>query len=118
MYAGSVIESFAPVFQFLFLGGKAAPLIVLSAPMKACPDEVRLLRVDAQQIDQREYEHPDEIDEVPVQAAHFDVVGRPLSLAVSRANNCEISDPDRHVQHVQTSEPEESAAEEWHTPRI
>src|ERR1700756_5104152 len=55
---------------------------------------------------------------MPVQAAHFDVVGSPLALAVACTNYAEISDANRDVQHVQPGEAEESAAEQWHAPRI
>src|SRR5580693_3369069 len=112
MYAGSVIESFAPVFQFLTIGGQCRTACRTFSTNKAVSRRnAGLFRVDTQQINQRENKHPDEIDEVPVKAAHFDVVGGPLALAVSRANNCEISDADCDVQHVQPGEAEECPAE-------
>jgi hypothetical protein len=40
MYAGSVIEWFAPVSGFFFSAAKAAPFIALSARLKPYSDEM------------------------------------------------------------------------------
>src|SRR3954454_24092239 len=66
------------------------------------------------QVHDRENHDPDDVDEVPVEAGHFDrlgVLGGQLALHRPLIKREEPEDPDRDVGAVQTGHHEERAAE-------
>jgi hypothetical protein len=77
-----------------------------------------LLRIHAQQINHGKNEHPNEINEMPVQAAHFHMLGGVLPFSKTPGDDCQISDTDRDVKHVKAGEAEKRAAKQRHAPGI
>src|SRR5512134_1810620 len=65
--------------------------------------------LDRQQVDQRKDEHPDEIDEMPVEAADLDVLAR---RAPPQRDYRQVDHARQDVKHVQAGDPEEGRAEE------
>src|SRR5215468_8537580 len=70
------------------------------------------------QIDQGEYEHPDQVDEVPVEAGHLDVFVLELAAGDGDRNDREIDHADGHVCHMQARDAEEGRAEQRHAPFV
>src|SRR5438876_12377867 len=70
------------------------------------------------QVNQRENEHPDQIDEVPVETGHFDILGLKLAAHDRLADDAEIDQTDDDVGHVQSGNREECGAEQRHAPLI
>src|ERR1017187_2416600 len=70
------------------------------------------------QIDQREDEHPHQVDEVPVEAADFHVLRFELAARHPLRDDREINQPDDHVGHVQPRQRKKSAAEQRNAPRV
>src|SRR5690349_2580727 len=70
------------------------------------------------QVDQREDEHPDQVDEVPVEAADFHVLGFELAAPDSNRNDTEVDEADDHVGHVEAGQREEGSAEQRHSPLV
>src|ERR1700685_3215193 len=73
-----------------------------------------LLRIHAQQINHGENEHPNEVNEMPVEAAHFHVLGRVLPFSKTPGDDCTICDADRYVKHVKAGKAEKCAAKQRH----
>src|SRR5262245_41875565 len=79
---------------------------------------VLLLKIYRKQVDHREDEHPDQIDEVPIQPADLYVfVRRTLSNYVE-GDYSEIDDAARYVRHMKAGDAEEGGAELRHVPWI
>ena len=71
------------------------------------------------QIEQREDEHPHQIDEVPVQPGHLDAVRRRASpRALRTAVDGQHDEPGQHVRAVKAGEQEEVAAERRVAPGV
>src|SRR6266704_2116740 len=77
-----------------------------------------LLYFGRHQIYQREDEHPDQIDEMPVKTANLDILVLEFAAPDSKRDNAEVDHADHHVRHVQSGEGEESAAEKRYAPFI
>src|SRR5512133_133855 len=56
------------------------------------------------QVDEREDEDPDEVDEAPVEAEQLDVVSRRPSAQIPREDGEDVDDPHRHVQPVEAGD--------------
>ena len=67
------------------------------------------------QVNQREHKHPNQVNEVPVQAVDFDIFGGKLSAAVANRDDPQVNDADHYVCHVQTGDSEEYGAKQWRT---
>src|SRR5438128_12448855 len=70
------------------------------------------------QVDQREYEHPDEVDEVPIEAGHLNVFVLELAAGDGDRDDREIDHTNGHVRHVKASNAEEGRAEIRHAPFV
>src|SRR5215469_17672506 len=70
------------------------------------------------QIDQRENEHPDQIDEVPVQAADLDVLRLELTSEHRLADDTQVNHAEYDVRHMQSRERKERAAELRDSPWV
>src|SRR5947199_4411525 len=70
------------------------------------------------QVNQRENEHPDQIDKVPVQTGHFHILGFELPAHHGLRDDRQVNQADGYVRHVQPGERKESAAKQWHAPGI
>src|SRR5271155_1670014 len=77
-----------------------------------------LLRIHAQQINHGENKHPDEVNEVPIQATHFHVLGCVFSFSKTPSDDGEIRDTDCYVEHVEAGKAEKSAAKQRSAPGI
>src|SRR5258706_6269506 len=75
-------------------------------------------KLGGHQINQRENEHPDQIDEVPVEPRHLDILILELAARYPDRNDGEVDDPDHYVRHMKPSDPEESRAEERLAPFV
>ncbi len=70
-------------------------------------------RVPIDQVQQREQIDPDDIDEVPIEAADFErsvIVRREPAFPCHPEKPCEDAEPDDHVQRVQASHDEVDGA--------
>src|SRR5437870_9462707 len=70
------------------------------------------------QVYQREDEHPDQVDEVPVEAGDFDVFVLELTAADGEGHDAEVDHADDDVRHVQAGDAEEGGAEEGLAPFV
>src|ERR1700680_2703382 len=70
------------------------------------------------QVNQGKHEHPDQVNEVPIQTVYFDVLGGALAAAVANRHNPQINHADHDVRHMQPGDPEEHGAEERRTFRV
>src|SRR5450755_3885635 len=77
-----------------------------------------LLRIHAQQINHGENKHPDEVNEVPVEAAHFHVLGCVLPFSKTPSDDGEVRDADGDVDHVKSGEAKKCAAKQRDAPGI
>ena len=57
-------------------------------------------QTDGHQVDHRKNEHPDKVDEVPVQAADLDVVGVELAAAKTKGDDAQINHANGNVEHM------------------
>src|SRR6476661_1920886 len=60
---------------------------------------------------QREHKHPDEVDEVPVQATDLDIFV--LQFVDARRDYAQIDGARSNVEHVQTGDGKKCRAEQW-----
>ena len=65
---------------------------------------------EVRKIDHRHDKHPNEIDEVPVQAHGLDVAWRQPAAPILGANDQHGNDADDHVQQVKSGNAEEGLA--------
>src|SRR5688572_22930024 len=65
--------------------------------------------VNRHDVDQREYKHPDEVYEVPVESADFHVFV--LQFVYSSCHDTKVKDARCDVEHVQSGDGEESRPE-------
>src|SRR5712691_3615079 len=92
-----------------------------SPPCPPCPPWWRVLRMTPDQIQKREQENPDDVDEVPVQTADLD---RAVVLRGDRAaprppqHPRHDPEPDDHVQRVQARHDEVEREENLRVPRV
>src|SRR3982751_2867054 len=68
------------------------------------------MEINREQIYQREDEHPDEVNEVPVEAAHFNVICCELSYA--RRDHAQVADAREDVKHMKPGDAEEGRPEQ------
>src|SRR6185295_8896023 len=71
-------------------------------------------QVNGHQVDHGEHEHPDKVNEVPVQAADFHVVRRELAPGNTHSDYQQVDHHDGYVEHVQPGGAEERRAEQRH----
>src|SRR4029077_9930989 len=67
--------------------------------------------IDRQDVNQRKYKHPDQIDEVPVETANLNIFM--IYLLDPRGYNSQVDDPGSDVKHVQAGNREEGRTEQW-----
>src|SRR5580700_8032064 len=70
------------------------------------------------QIDQREYEHPDQVDKMPVEAGYLDVFILKFAASHREGHDAEVNHSDDHVRHVKAGDPEESGPEQRLAPFV
>src|SRR5437660_3354125 len=80
-----------------------------------CPAGVAVMvppSTHVHQVDEREHEHPDQIDEVPVQGRRLDVVGVEPAAPEAGGNHTNDDYAADDVQQVQTGDAEERGSEQ------
>src|ERR1700682_3411713 len=70
------------------------------------------------QINHRHHKHPDEINEMPVQAGGFDMPGGQRTASVSAPNYDQRDDAADDVQQMQPGNAEEGSSEKRRAPSI
>src|SRR3981189_3555464 len=76
---------------------------VLTYAPPQCSGIWKLTR-DVHQIDHRHDEHPDQIDEVPVESPEFQIVGGVAARAIAGAHHGQRDDAAENVHEVQPSD--------------
>src|SRR5579872_3132344 len=77
-----------------------------------------LLNLGRHQIHQRENEHPNQIDEVPIEAADLNILILELTAPHGEGDDAQVNDADDDVRHVQTGEGKKRAAEQRYAPFV
>src|SRR5579864_5970438 len=70
------------------------------------------------QVNQGKHEHPDQVDKVPVQPVHFNVLGGELAAPIAECHDPQVNHADHDVRHVQAGDPEEHGAEKRSAFRV
>src|SRR6185436_3087623 len=80
-----------------------------------------MIHVPSEEVEKREQENPDDIDEVPVEAAHFDgvvILRREPSRACSHRKEPKQANPDQEMEGMDSGHGEIAQEEQLGVPRI
>src|SRR4051812_21782441 len=83
-----------------------------------CACSCVVIRLRLHQIVEREYEYPDHVDEVPVQAGVFDAVGGVLAEHGPQRDDREDGQPAQDVEAVEAGDYEEGCRKLRYAPGI